>query len=170
MNQPTTKAWKKRTVVGAGAAAVALLSFEAAAWACTQRVGTFTVCEPPSDIYVSANCAKITGTTQSGKVGGANGVSSGNLFSARAVNFKTKLYSVTFRNAGSGADCHRVNSTTAVLPEILPDGRTGATKFMGPSFFKNFRVPAQTTTGAARVCVQDVPDVVTGQVIDLTVL
>lgn len=166
MNRASTKAWKKRTAVGAGAAAVALLSFEAAAWACTQRTGIFTVCEPPSTTYTSASCAKITGTTQSGKVGGADGVSSGNLFSARAANFKYKAYSVTFRNAGSTADCHRVTANTT----ILADAESGATKFMGPSFYKTFVVPTQTTTGAARVCVQDVPDVVTGQVIDLTVI
>ncbi len=147
-------------------AAAGLLLFAAAAWACTQRVGTFTVCEPPSTTYVSTQCAKITGTTQSGKAGGANGVSSGNTFSARAANFKSKLYQVTFRDAGSAADCHRINAAT----KALPDTATGATSFRGPSFYKTFVVPTQTTTGAARVCTQDVPDVVTGQVIDLTVI
>jgi hypothetical protein len=168
MNRTATKAWKKRTVVGAGAAAVALLSFEAAAWACTQRVGTFTVCEPPSTTYVSTTCAKITGTTQSGRVGGANGVSSGNTFSARAVNFKAKLYSVSFRDAGSTADCHR--PLTNPTSHLLKDVATQKDKFAGPSFYKTFVVPTQTATGSARVCVNDVPDVVTGQVIDLTVL
>lgn len=168
MNRATTAVWKRRAVVGVGAAAAALLSFEAAAWACTQRVGTFTVCEPPSTVYVSTTCAKITGTTQSGKVGGANGVSSGNAFSARAVNFKAKLYSVSFRDAGSTADCHR--PLTNPSSHLLADTATGATKFAGPSFYKTFVVPTQTATGSARVCVNDVPDVVTGQVIDLTVI
>ena len=173
MDQTTTKAWKKRTVVGAGAAAVALLSFEAAAWACTQRIGTFTVCEPPSTTYVTATCAKVTGTTQSGKVGGAGGIKSGEAFSARASSFKTKLYSVTFRrpNATNFGDCHRVGGvgTSGEFTQVLPDS-TGATKFMGPSFYKTFVVPTLTTTGAAKICVQDVPDVVSGQVIDVTVV
>ena len=154
--------------VATAAAAAGLLTCAAAAWACTQRVGTFTVCEPPSTTYVSTSCAKITGTTQSGKVGGANGVSSGNTFSARAANFKSKLYQVTFRDAGSSADCHRPLTNAAT--HALADVATGATTFRGPSFYKTFVVPAQATTGAARVCAQDVPDVVTGQVIDLTVL
>jgi hypothetical protein len=164
----TTNKWKRRATTGVGLGAAALVLFAAAAFACTQRVGTFTVCEPPSTTYVAASCAKITGTTQSGKVGGANGVSSGNTFSARAVNFKSKLYQVTFRDAGSNADCHRplTNATSHTLADIA----TGATKFAGPNFYKTFVVPTQTTTGAARVCTQDVPDVVTGQLIDLTVL
>ncbi|MGH9178686.1 MAG: hypothetical protein ACRD0N_09060 [Acidimicrobiales bacterium] len=153
---------------GVGLGAGVLVLFAAAAFACTQRVGTFTVCEPPSTVYSSATCAKVTGTTQSGKVGGTNGVSSGNTFSGRATNFKSKLYQVTFRDAGSTQDCHRplTNAATHSLADIA----TGATKFAGPNFYKTFVVPTQTTTGAARVCTQDVPDVVTGQVIDLTVL
>ena len=169
MSRATTTVWRRRAVVGAGAAAAALLTFEAAAWACTQRVGTFTVCEPPSTVYVATTCAKITGTTQSGKVGGANGVSSGNTFSARAVNFRSKLYSVSFRDAGFPTqDCHRPLTNPA--SHLLADTATGATKFAGPAFYKTFVVPTQTATGSARVCVNDVPDVVTGQVIDLTVI
>ena len=161
----TTNKWKRRATTGVGLGAAALVLFAAAAFACTQRVGTFTVCEPPSTVYNAATCAKITGTTQSGKVGGANGVSNGNTFSAKATSFKSKLYQVTFRNAGSTADCHRVTSATTILTSS--DGKT---KFAGPSFYKTFTVPTQTSTGAARICTQDVPDVVTGQVIDLTVL
>ena len=164
----TTRNWRRRGTVGTAALSAGLLLFAAAAWACTQRVGTFTVCEPPSTTYIATQCARITGTTQSGKVGGANGVSSGNLFSARAANFKSKLYQVTFRDAGSTADCHR--PVTNATSHTLADQATGATTFRGPSFYKTFVVPVQTTTGAARVCTQDVPDVVTGQVIDLTVL
>ena len=163
-----TTRWKRRVSTGVGLGAAVLVLFAAAAFACTQRVGTFTVCEPPSTIYNSTSCAKITGTTQSGKVGGVNGVSSGNAFSARAANFKSKLYQVTFRDAGSNQDCHR--PLTNVSTHSLADIATGATKFAGPNWYKTFTVPTQTTTGAARVCTQDVPDVVTGQVIDLTVL
>ena len=164
----TNRNWRRRGTVGTAVISAALLLFAAAAWACTQRVGTFTVCEPPSTTYVAAQCAKITGTTQSGKAGGANGVSSGNIFSARATNFKAKLYQVSFRDAGSTQDCHRplTNASTHALADV----DTGATSFQGPSFYKKFVVPTQTATGAARVCTQDVPDVVTGQVIDLTVL
>ena len=160
--------WRRRGTVGTAVISAALLLFAAAAWACTQRVGTFTVCEPPSTTYVSTTCAKITGTTQSGKVGGANGVSSGNTFSGRATNFKAKLYQVSFRDAGSSADCHRPLTNPAT--HALADVATNATSFQGPSFYKTFVVPTQTQTGAARICTQDVPDVVTGQVIDLTVL
>ena len=131
-----------------------------------QRLGTFTVCEPPSTTFVSTTCARITGTTQTGRVGGANGVSSGNLFSVQATNFKAKLYQVTFRDAGSSADCHRASANTHVLADVA----TGATTFRGPSFYKTFVVPTQTTTGRGRICVQDMPDVVSGQAIDVVVL
>lgn len=155
-------------MLGSAVTFAATMSFAAVAWACTQRVGTLTVCEPASSTYVPATCAKITGTTQTGTIGGANGVSSGNTFSARATNFKYKLYQVTFRDAGSTADCHRplTNPSTHALADVA----TGATSFAGPNFFKTFVVPTQTATGAARICAQDVPDVVTGQVLDLTVL
>ncbi|MGH3369584.1 MAG: hypothetical protein ACRDPR_06255 [Nocardioidaceae bacterium] len=162
----STSRWKKRASTGVALGAAGLVLFAAVAFACTQRVGTFTVCEPPSTVYNSASCAKITGTTQSGKVGGVNGVSSGNTFSGRASSFKSKLYQVTFRNAGTTADCHRVNANTTILADVA----TGATKFAGPSWYKTFVVPTQTATGSARICTQDVPDVVTGQIIDVTVL
>lgn len=160
--------WRRRATVGSAVGAAGVMVLGAAAFACTQRVGTFTVCQPPSQTYVSSTCAKITGTTQSGKVGGAGGVSSGETISARAASFKSKLYQVSFRDAGSTADCHRplTNSSSHILADIA----TGATKFQGPSFYKTFVVPTQTTTGAARICTQDVPDVVTGQVIDVTVI
>lgn len=154
--------------MGTAVGAAALVALGAAAFACTQRVGTFTVCEPPSTTYNSAVCSKITGTTQSGKVGGANGVSSGNTISARAVNFKVKLYQVSFRDAGSTADCHR--PLTNAASHSLADIATGATKFQGPNFYKTFVIPTQTTTGGAKICTQDVPDVVTGQIIDVTVI
>lgn len=165
-NLDSSRSWKRRVVAGAAAVSAGLVVAAAAAFACTQRVGTFTVCEPPSTTYVASTCAKISGTTQSGTVGGTGGVSSGETFSARAANFKKKLYSVTFRNAGSTADCHRVNANT----QILNDVATGSNKFMGPSWYKTFLVPTQTTTGAAKICTEDVPDVVTGQVIDVTVI
>lgn len=164
----TSRRWGRRAIAGSAATVGVVLMLGAAAFACTQRIGTFTVCKPPSTTYVAASCAKITGTTQTGKVGGAGGVSSGSTISGSAVNFKAKLYQVTFRDAGSNADCHRplTNPTTHALADVA----TGAVKFQGPSFYKTFVVPTQTATGAARICTEDVPDVVTGQAIDVTVI
>lgn len=160
-------------VVGTAAAAALLLLLGSAAYACTQRVGSLTVCRPPASTYVSANqCGKITSTTQTGS---PSVYRSGSQISVKASNFYNKPYGVTFRRPGSGASCFiptdgqvfLLTSTTPSLPGSAPAGQTS---FMGPNFQAEFQTPAFATTGQARVCSQDVPDRVTGQVINLTVL
>jgi len=163
----------RRTVVGGATAAAAVVLFASVAWACTQRVGTLVVCDGATLSYVyGPGCAKITGTSQAGAVGdGVNYPKLGDEIAVKAKNFKSKPYSVTFRQAGSTSDCHRptVGSGTTLLTATAGTG--GGTKFMGPIFKKHFVIPAVgNTTGAAKICAQDVPDVVTGQVIDFTLI
>lgn len=148
--------------------------FGSVAWACTQRVGTLLVCRPPASTYVSSGqCGKISGTsTQTG--GPTVFRAGGTRFSVKATNFYSKKYNVTFRNVGSTSNCHRAATGVTVLssatPTIAGSAASGKVDFLGPSFQAEFLSPAQTTTGQAKVCVQDMPDVVTGQVINLTVI
>jgi hypothetical protein len=164
---------RKRTiVVGTAAAAAAVLILGSAAWACTQRVGTLLVCRPPASTYVnSAQCGKITSTAQTGS---PSTYRAGSQISVKATSFYTKPYQVTFRVPGSGASCFIPSATVSVLTSVSPtlagSARGGQTSFMGPSFQAEFRTPAVSSTGQARVCSQDVPDRVTGQIINFTVI
>ena len=160
-------------VVGTAAAAAAVLLLGSAAWACTQRVGTLLVCRPPASTYVSsAQCGKITSTAQTGT---PSTYKSGSQISVKASSFYNKPYGVTFRRPGSGASCFiptegQVFVLTSVTPALAGSAPAGQTSFMGPSFQAEFRTPAVTATGPARVCSQDIPDRVTGQIINFTVI
>jgi hypothetical protein len=159
--------WRRRALVAAAGAAGGFLLFGSIAWACTQRVGTMLVCAPPSQTYVSSTqCGKVSGTTQTGKPKVLK--AGGTKFSVKASNFYSKKYNVTFRNAGSTQSCHRDTSTTDAVTVLK--STSGATSFMGPNFYAEFnKYPVQSTIGEAKVCAQDMPDVVTGQVINVTV-
>lgn len=171
MDSVRARHWGRRTAVGGTVAVAGLVMFAAVAFACTQRIGTFNICKPASKTYSASTCTKITGTTQSGNLGiqlddpSVNG-GTATEFSAKAINFKTKPYQVTFRKPGSSADCHR---TTSADTQILT-ATDGTTQFMGPKFFKKFVMPSVGTGGQARICTQDIPDVVTGQVLNVTVI
>jgi hypothetical protein len=154
-------------VAGTAATAAGMVALGTVAWACTQRVGTFTICSPPSKTYVSTRCTKVTGTTQAGNLNLGIDDTDPALFSARAANFKSKNYQVTFNKAGSTADCHRTNN----LDTVILTATDGTSKFKGPSWYKTFNLPDQgSALGKAKVCTQDVPDVVTGQVLSVTVI
>jgi hypothetical protein len=163
----------RTVVVGTAAAAAAVLLLGSAAWACTQRVGTLTVCRPPASTYVStAQCGKITSTAQTGTPTLYKG---GSKISVKAASFYNKPYGVTFRRPGSGASCFiptadQVFVLTSAAPSLAGSAPAGQTQFMGPSFQAEFQTPAVTSTGQARVCSQDIPDRVTGQVINFTVI
>ena len=170
MEQLTGRSWGRRATVGGAVAVAGLVMFAAVAFACTQRIGTFTICKPASKTYAASTCTKITGTTQAGNLGitldNGDDSSTASVFSAKAINFKTKPYQVTFRLPNSTADCHRVNAGTVILTAT-----DGTNQFMGPKFFKRFVTPALGgAEGPARICTQDVPDVVTGQVLNVTVI
>lgn len=170
METLTPRTWRRRTVVGSATAAAALVLFASVAWACTQRVGTLQVCAG-SGVYVyGPGCAKITGTSQGGAV---TPRTVGDAFSVKAKNFKTKPYSVTYRDPNFPSnDCHR--PTLSNPGTHLLTATAGGTQFMGPIFKKTFILPAAAGTGSgtgpAKICAEDVPDVVTGQVIDFTVI
>jgi hypothetical protein len=135
-----------------------------AAWACTQRVGTMTVCRPPSSTYVANQCAKVTSVTQTGN---PSVYRAGSLISVQAKNFYAKRYQVTFRAPGSTSSCH---DPTKAGVNALADVNSGATLFLGPTFTVTANTPPQTATGQAKICAEDVPDVITGQIINLTVI
>jgi hypothetical protein len=163
----------RTVVVGTAAAAAAVLILGSAAWACTQRVGTLLVCRPPASTYVSAaQCGKITSTAQTGS---PSTYKNGSQISVKATSFYNKPYGVTFRRPGSGASCFiptegQVFLLTSASPTLAGSAPAGLTSFQGPSFQAEFRTPAVTSTGQARVCSQDVPDRVTGQIINFTVI
>ena len=162
----------RTAVVGTAAAAAAVLILGSAAWACTQRVGTLLVCRPPASTYVSAaQCGKITSTAQTGS---PTAYKNGSQISVKATSFYNKPYQVTFRNPGSTASCFIPGTTVSVLTSVSPtlagSAPAGQTSFQGPTFQAEFRTPAVTSTGQARVCSQDVPDRVTGQIINFTVI
>lgn len=160
----TTRGWRRRAGVAGATTAAGVMLLGAVAWACTQRVGTMLVCAPPSQTYV-AGCGKVTGTSQNGTPSFSM---NGTRFSVKAVNFKSKNYRVTFRKVNSTQDCHRAN---AANPDtVIMTATDGTSKFMGPNFYKKFDSPVQSATGLAKVCSQDVPDVVTGQVMDVAVI
>ena len=160
-------------VVGTAAAAASVLILGSAAWACTQRVGTLLVCRPPASTYLSAaQCGKITSTAQTGSPSLYKG---GSKISVKASSFYNKPYGVTFRRPGSGASCFiptdgHVFVLTSATPSLAGSAPAGQTSFMGPSFQAEFQTPAVTSTGQARVCSQDIPDRVTGQIINFTVI
>ena len=163
---------RRRVVLGTAGAAVCFFVLGSVAWACTQRVGTMLVCRPPASTYVSGTrCGRVTSTTQTGS---PTVYKAGSNFSVKATNFYAKRYQVTFRNAGSTASCHNVSSATQILTSVTPtlsgSAPAGQNSFVGPSFQAEFKSPAQTATGQAKVCTEDVPDVITGQVINLTVI
>ncbi len=160
-------------VVGTAAAAAAVLLLGSAAWACTQRVGTLLVCRPPASTYVSAaQCGKITSTAQTGS---PSTYKNGSQISVKASSFYNKPYGVTFRRPCSGASCFiptpdQVFLLTSATPTLAGSAPAGLTSFQGPTFQAEFRTPAVTSTGQARVCSQDIPDRVTGQIINFTVI
>ncbi len=160
----STRGWRRRTTVAGAVTAAGMMLLSAAAWACTQRVGTLLVCAPPSQTYV-AGCGKVTGTSQNGTPSFSV---SGSKFSVKATNFKSKYYQVTFRPVNSTNDCHRSNANNP--DTVILTALDGTRKFLGPNFFKKFKSPVQSATGLAKVCAQDVPDVVTGQVMDVAVI
>lgn len=167
-----SRAPRRRTLaIGTGVVA-AVVVMGSAAWACTQRVGTMISCRPPAATYVNGTqCGKVSGTTQTGS---PSVVKAGSQFSIRAINFYSKPYSVTWRKVGSTASCHIPGTTvitlTSATPTIAGSAPAGRTSFLGPNFQAEFRSPTETATGQAKVCVQDVPDRVSAQIINYTVL
>lgn len=162
----------RRLAIGTAGVAAGLLLFGSVAWACTQRVGTLLVCRPPASTYVSsAQCGKITSTVQTGS---PTAYKAGSQFSVKGTNFYAKNYRVTFRNPGSTSSCHvpggAVSVLTSVTPKIADSLPAGTTQLTGPSFQAEYKSPALATTGQAKVCVQDVPDRVTGQIINMSVI
>jgi hypothetical protein len=152
--------------------AAGMLLLGSVAWACTQRVGTVTVCRPPASTYVSgAQCGKITSTSQTGT---PTAYKSGSQVSVKAVNLYAKRYQVTFRVPGSTASCFipgfGVPILTSATPSLGDSAAAGGTSFMGPAFQAEFRTPAVTSTGQGKLCVMDVPDRVTGQTVNMTVI
>jgi hypothetical protein len=154
--------WRRRGVIGTTVAVATVLILGSAAWACTQRVGTMVVCRPPARNYVSsAQCGKVTSTTQTGA---PTVYKAGSTISVTATNFYAKRYAITFRKPGSTASCHAPGPNTVVLPNA-------STTFMGPSFSATVTTPSTgTVTGQAKICTEDVPDVITGQIINMTVI
>ena len=160
--------WRRRVLVVGGAGVAASLMLGAVAFACTQRVGTLLVCRPPAKTYVtSAQCGKITGTTQTGT---PSMPQAGALFSAKASSFKSTIYNVTWRKPNSTASCHSASADTIVLKST-----GGKTTFKGPGFYAEF-APADnpalvsSTLGQAKVCSQDMPDIIVGQIINVAVI
>ena len=170
---PTKTGRGRKVAVGTAGFAAALLLLGSVAWACTQRVGTLLVCRPPSSTYVSsAQCGKITSNAQTGA---PSLYKSGSQVSVKAANFYNKPYQVTFRRPGSFASCFIPNGNdvtvmTSVSPALAGSAAAGGTSFQGPNFQAEFRTPAVASTGQARVCSQDVPDRVTGQIVNFTVI
>jgi hypothetical protein len=162
--QSTITGARRRLLGATVVAAAALLLMGSAAWACTQRVGTMTVCRPPSSTYVAAQCAKVTSVTQTGN---PTVYSAGSQVSVQAKNFYAKRYQVTFRAPNSNSSCHNPSQPGV---NAMADVNTGATTFLGPTFTVTANTPPQTSTGQAKICAEDVPDVITGQIINLTVI
>ncbi len=155
---------QRRLLQGAVVASAAVLMLGSAAWACTQRVGTMTVCRPPASTYIARQCGKVTSVTQTGN---PTIYSAGSMISVQAKNFYAKRYQVTFRAPNSNSSCH---NPTQPGVSALADANTGATLFLGPTFTVTAKTPPQTSTGLAKICAEDVPDVITGQIVNLTVV
>ena len=159
---------RRRALATGFAGGVAMVMLAATAYACTQRVGTLLVCRPPASTYVSGSqCGQITGTTQTGS---PTMTQAGARFSAKATNFQRTAYNVTWRKPGSGASCHTASADTIVLKSTK-----NKTSFLGPTFYAEFDPSANpvlvsTTTGQAKVCTQDMPDIIVGQIINVTVI
>lgn len=160
--------WRRRLVtIGAFGAAASVL-FGAVAFACTQRVGTLLVCRPPAKTFVnSTQCGKITGTTQTGT---PSMPQAGALFSAKAADFKSTIYNVTWRKPNATDSCHSAGPNTVVLTST-----GGKSTFKGPSFYAEFSpannpVLVSSTLGQAKVCSQDMPDIIVGQIINVAVI
>jgi hypothetical protein len=161
MKITTSVGTKRRLLYGAVGVVASVMILGSTAWACTQRVGTLVVCRPPASTYIASQCGKVTSMTQTGA---PTVYATGSSISVRATNFYTKRYAITFRMPGSSASCHFVGPTTVRLPDA-------ATTFLGPTFNAVVTTPPTgTTLGQAKVCAEDVPDVITGQVINLTVI
>lgn len=160
--EKTTTARRRRRLVIGAAAAAAFLAMGSVAWACTQRVGTLLVCRPPASTYVSAaQCGKVTSSVQTGS---PTVYRSGSTISVTATNFYAKRYAITFRKPGSTDSCHRPGPNTLQLPDA-------STLFLGPSFSTTVVTPSTgTATGQAKVCAEDIPDIITGQIINMTVI
>lgn len=170
----STTRWRRNSVVGLAGVAVGVMLLTSAAWACTQRVGTLLVCRPPASSYVNGTqCGKVSGTTQTGS---PSLFKAGSRISVKATNFYAKNYGVTFRSPQfPSTSCHRtatgVTVMTSATPTLAGSAAAGSTAFMGPSFQAEFITPnTGTFTGQAKVCAQDMPDVVTGQIINVTVI
>ena len=160
-----------------------LLVPAALAWACTYHIGTLTVCSPPTSTgsySTSTQCSKISGsgTAQTGlakvrKDGSAS-------ISVKVTGFYNKNYSLTFRVPGSTANCHRFgsSSSTTVRSLLGYDGLGKPNTVAGPSFvvgngagpYPTVRTPSTTSTGSAQVCVQDEPNVVDGNMLNVSVI
>ena len=157
----------RRRVLATGfAGGVAIVMLAATAYACTQRVGTLLVCRPPASTY-SSGCGQITGTTQTGS---PTMPQAGARFSAKATNFQRTAYNVTWRKPGAGDSCHSASANTVVLKSTK-----NKTSFLGPTFYAEFDPSANpvlvsTATGQAKVCTQDMPDIIVGQIINVTVI
>jgi hypothetical protein len=172
-------------LVGGLAAAGVPVVVASVAWACTYHIGTLTVCSPPTSTgsYASSTqCSKITGsgTAQTGlakvsKAGTSN-------VSVKVSGFYYKNYSLTFRKPGSTANCHRFGSSTSGVPSLLGYNSLGKPNTVpGPAFvvgiasgstggYSDVKAPASTSTGQAQVCVQDEPNVVDGNMLNVSVI
>lgn len=161
----------------------ALLVAGSVAWACTLHIGTLTVCSPPTaggSYASSSQCSKISGsgTAQTGLARVSKSGSS--KISVKVSGFYSKTYSVTFRVPGSTANCHRFGSSTnTAVRSLLGYTAAGQPKTVsGPAFvvgdgtgaFPTVFAPATSSTGQAQVCIQDEPNVVDGNMLNVSVI
>ncbi|MGH2773706.1 MAG: hypothetical protein ACRDIU_11305 [Actinomycetota bacterium] len=173
-------AHRRRRLAATATAGVALfLVLVSVAWACTLQVGTLTVCRPPSDTYQGGGrCGQKTGS--GGQIGLPKIQKDGSDISVVGTEFSgfPTVYSIHIRRPGSSANCHRINSDAGVTSLLGSDALGLPNTVPGPNFnvgngsgtYPTVTTPAFSSTGSALVCVQDFPEVVDGNQINLTVV
>lgn len=166
----TRRSRRRAAVVTALGAAV--FAIGSVAWACTLQIGTLTVCNPPSAVYVNGQCAQKTGS--GGQVGLVKINTASTKISVMGQNFNNAPYSVLLRQPGSTASCHNhlgtgVHSLLGYNPNGTPKtvpGWTGNLKL----FVVTPDTPTLGATGGALLCVQDEPGRVTGNQVTVAVI
>jgi hypothetical protein len=159
-----------------------LLVAVSVAFACTLHIGTLTFCSPPTSTgsySTSTQCSKITGsgTAQTGlakvKKDGSSTVS------VKVSGFYAKNYSINFRIPGSTSNCHRGATATGQVRSLLGFNSLGKPNTAaGPAFavgigtspYPVVQTPATLSTGSAQICVQDEPNVVDGNMLNVSVI
>lgn len=162
----------RRRATVATAVVAGVLVVASVAWACTLQIGTLTVCNPPSGVYVNGQCAQKTGS--GGQVGLVKVPTSATKISVMGQNFNNAPYSVLLRVPGSTSSCHNhlgsgVVSLLGYTPSGTPNtvnGWTGNIKV----FAVTPDTPVMASTGPALLCVQDEPGRVTGNQVTVAVI